>query len=704
MKEEKKYHNRELSWLEFNYRVLEEALDKSNPLLERLKFISIFSSNLDEFFMVRLSGLISQSKPEYASLKLPSGDSAEEIVTSLKSRISKLVKQQYDCFNNDILPNLEKEGFHFYTSQNLPEKYIPALKDLFSAKYSLMLTPMAIDPAHPFPFITGKTLNLLVRLFSDKQPNVPLYAIIPIPTATPRFLRLDSADSAAFIYFEEAVKLFSAQLFAGYNIDKSCLFRITRDAEIAVDEEDSNLLTAIEMGLKLRERGYPIRLEVEKNADEDLLLFLQRNNMFCEGFDFKINGPLDLADFMEIACIDGYRNLKSEPLPPIVNIAFQDNKTSIFDIIRKEDHLLFLPFESFDPVIRFISEAASDKKVLAIKMTLYRTSGDSPIIRALKNAAENGKQVTVVVELKARFDEARNITWAKQLEQAGCHVVYGVVGLKTHGKIALIVRDEEDGINRYVHLSTGNYNDKTAKIYTDIGLFTAKKKFGSDASAIFNLLTGYSDPPRWKKLVTAPLDLRNFFLEKINRETQNARNGGKGKIIAKMNALIDTKTIDALYEASCAGVEIILIVRGMCRLKAGIPGLSENITVRSIVDVFLEHSRIFWFHNQGNDELFLASADWMERNLDKRVEILFPVDDPKLVDEVKKVLEIILNDNEKTRLLQPDGTYKHIKKEKNDAAHRSQPELYDFFKKRNLANKEKEKIRFVPNVKPEDAE
>lgn len=704
MKEEKKYYNRELSWLEFNYRVLEEALDKNNPLLERLKFISIFSSNLDEFFMVRLSELISQSKLEYASLKLPSGDTAQEIVANLKSRINKLVKQQYNCFNNDILPNLEKEGFHFYTSQNLPEKYIPTVKDLFSAKYSLMLTPMAIDPAHPFPFITGKTLNLLVRLFSDKQPTIPLYAIIPIPTATPRFLRLDSSDSTAFIYFEEAVKLVSAQLFAGYNIDKSCLFRITRDAEIAVDEEDSNLLTAIEMGLKLRERGYPIRLEVEKSADEDLLLFLQRNNMFCEGFDFKIDGPLDLADFMEIACIDGYHDLKSEPLPPIVNIAFQDNKISIFDIIRKEDHLLFLPFESFDPVIRFIQEAASDKKVLAIKMTLYRTSGDSPIIGALKNAAENGKQVTVVVELKARFDEARNITWAKQLEQAGCHVVYGVVGLKTHGKIALIVRDEEDGINRYVHLSTGNYNDKTAKIYTDIGLFTAKKKFGSDASAIFNLLTGYSDPPRWKKLVTAPLDLRNFFLEKINRETQNAKNGGKGKIIAKMNALIDTKTIDALYEASCAGVKITLIVRGMCRLKAGIPGLSENITVRSIVDVFLEHSRIFWFHNQGNDELFLASADWMERNLDKRVEILFPVDEPKLVDEVKKILEIILNDNKKTRILQPDGTYEHIKKEKDKTDHRSQLELYDFFKKRNMENKEKEKIRFIPNTKPEDTE
>lgn len=702
MKEEKKYHNRELSWLEFNYRVLEEALDKSNPLLERLKFISIFSSNLDEFFMVRLSGLISQSKPEYASLKLPSGDSAEEIVTVLKSRISELVNRQYDCFNNDILPSLEKEGFHFYTSRNLPEKYVPALKDLFSAKYSLMLTPMAIDPAHPFPFITGKTLNLLVRLFSDKRPNVPLYAIIPIPTATPRFLRLDSADSTDFIYFEEAVKLFSAQLFAGYNIDKSCLFRTTRDAEIAVDEEDSNLLTAIEMGLKLREHGYPIRLEVENSADEDLLSFLQRNNMFCEGFNFKIDGPLDLADFMEIACIDGYRDLKSKPLPPIVNIAFQDNKTSIFDIIRKEDHLLFLPFESFDPVIRFISEAANDKKVLAIKMTLYRTSGDSPIISALKNAAENGKQVTVVVELKARFDEARNITWAKQLEQAGCHVVYGVVGLKTHGKIALIVRDEEDGINRYVHLSTGNYNDKTAKIYTDIGLFTAKKKFGSDASAIFNLLTGYSDPPRWKKLVTAPLDLRNFFLEKINRETQNAKNGGRGKIIAKMNALIDTKTIDALYEASCAGVEIILIVRGMCRLKAGIPGLSENITVRSIVDVFLEHSRIFWFHNQGNEELFLASADWMERNLDKRVEILFPVDEQELADEVKKVVEIILNDNKKTRILQPDGTYKHIKKEKGDAEHRSQIELYDFFKKRNMENKENGAIHFTPNIKPED--
>lgn len=699
-KTEKSYLNRELSWIEFNYRVLEEAMDKTNPLLERLKFISIFSSNLDEFFMVRISGLVSQIKSEYSSLKMPSGDTALEIIEKLTARINELVEKQYKCFNEEILPGLEKEGFRFYTAKTLPEKYLPSLEELFLNKISLMLTPMAIDPAHPFPFIISKELNLLVRLKSP-QKTTSLYAIIPLPSKN-RFIRLpDENNAPKYIYFEEVVKLFSNHFFKGYEIEKSCVFRVTRDAEIALDEEDSNLLAAIELGLKLRERGYPIRLEVEKETDGDLLDFLYNNTMFFKGFDFRIKGALDLAAFLPIAGMDGFSHLKREYFPPLANYRFKKNKCSMFDIIQEKDCLLFHPFESFDPVVDFILEAASDNQVLAIKLTLYRTSGDSPVITALKKAAENGKQVTAIVELKARFDEAQNITWAKQLEQAGCHVVYGVVGLKTHGKIALVVRDEEKGIKRYVHLSTGNYNDKTAKLYTDIGLFTSKKTFGSDASAIFNLLTGYSEPPRWKKLVTAPLDLRNFFLEKIQREIDNVKNGGKGKIIAKMNALIDLKIIDALYDASNAGVEIELIVRGMCRLKPGIPNMSENITVRSIVDIFLEHSRVYYFYNLGEEEIYLSSADWMERNLDKRVEVLFPVEDTDLINELKNVLKIILKDNQKARVLNSDGTYTKLKKEKDTPSTRSQVELYHFFKKRNAENGKIHKICFIPNTRPE---
>ncbi|MBP5707307.1 MAG: polyphosphate kinase 1, partial [Spirochaetales bacterium] len=581
--------NRELSWLEFDYRVLEEGLDPQNRLLERLKFLSIFSNNLDEFFMVRVAGLLSQQKAGYQN-KDACGMTPDEVLAQIAKRLRELLKIQYDCFNNVIMPELNKNQIYLYMADDIPEKYEPQLKQIFLNKYFMILTPMAVDQSHPFPFIAGKTLNLLVKIEEPKK-HEHRFAIIPCP-AKDFFVKIEDKDEAArFVYVGELVKKYAHHFFKGYKVLESAVFRITRDAELSIDEEGAeDLLAEIEGQLRKREKGAPVRLEIEASASDDIKNFL-RNNIKCnKEFVFEADGPVDMTGLMQIACMSGYDNLKDEPMPPISHADFTDKDQSIFDIISRRDRILYHPFESFDPVVRFIDEASSDDKVLAIKMTLYRTSGESPIIKALKKAAQNNKQVTVLVELKARFDEAQNIGWAKQLEKEGCHVVYGLVGLKTHCKVALVVRDEEDGIKRYIHLSTGNYNDKTAKLYTDLGLFTCRKSFGRDITGIFNLLTGYSEPPRWQKLICAPLDMRNFFIEKIGIEKQNAINGGKGKIVAKMNALIDTKIIMELYEASKAGVEIDLMVCGMCCLVPGVPGLSENIRVYSIVGRYLEHS------------------------------------------------------------------------------------------------------------------
>jgi len=640
MKKTDNFINRELSWLEFNYRVLEEALDKTTPTLERLKFLSIFSNNLDEFMMVRVAGLVSQVKSGYP-IKDESGLTASEILDRIEKRLKELVKIQYDCFNNEIIKDLEKNNFYFYTAETLPDRYKQSLRELFLKKFFLILTPMAVDQAHPFPFLSGKTLNLLIKLEAPKK-SEPLFAVIPYPSKE-RFIQIPEDETGQkFIFVGELIKLFAGFLFKGYKIISRTVFRITRDAELSIDEEGAeDLLSAIENELKRREKGEVIRLEVEKNTDSDLLDFLIKNVSYYQNFCFMIDGVVDLSSFFQVLGVKGCDNIKDEPLIPIMPIEFLDPKVNIFDLISKKDRLLNLPFEAFDPVVRFIETASLDPKVLAIKQTLYRTSGDSPIVKALKKAAENGKQVTVIVELKARFDEAQNISWARQLDQVGCHVIYGLVGLKIHSKIALVVRDEEDGIKRYIHLSTGNYNDKTAKVYTDISLFTANDLIGRDASAIFNVLTGYSEPPRWKKLVTAPLDLRNFFLEKIEIEKKNAQSGAKSKIIAKMNSLVDTKIIEALYEASNAGVEIKLIVRGMASIRPGVKGLSENISVISIVDRFLEHSRIFYFYNSGDEDLYVASADWMERNFDRRIEILFPIEDIDVKNEILSILKNI---------------------------------------------------------------
>ena len=691
--------NRELSWLEFDYRVLEEGLDPQNRLFERLKFLSIFSNNLDEFFMVRVAGLLSQQKAGYQN-KDACGMTPDEVLSQIAKRLRELLKIQYDCFNKVIIPELNKNNIYLYNADNIPEKYESQLKSMFQNKYFMILTPMAVDQSHPFPFISGKTLNLLIKIEEPKK-HEKRFAIIPCP-AKDVFVKIEDDDEAArFIFVGELIKRYAEQFFKGYKVLESAVFRITRDAELSIDEEGAeDLLSEIEGQLKKREKGAPVRLELEANASDDMKTFL-RNNIKCnEEFVFETDGPIDLTGLMQIACMPGYDNLKDDPMPPISHEDFADNTQSIFDIISRRDRILYHPFESFDPVVRFIDEASTDDKVLAIKMTLYRTSGESPIIKALKHAAQNKKQVTVLVELKARFDEAQNIGWAKQLEKEGCHVVYGLVGLKTHCKVALVVRDEADGIKRYLHLSTGNYNDKTARLYTDLGLFTCRKSFGRDITGIFNLLTGYSEPPRWQKLICAPLDMRNFFIEKINIEKQNALNGGKGKIVAKMNALIDTKIIMELYEASKAGVEIDLMVRGMCCLVPGVLGQSDNIRVYSIVGRYLEHSRIFWFYNSGDEEIYLASADWMQRNFDKRVELLFPIEDINIKERINKYLKVIFADNVKKRQLQSDGLYERVKPKSKEPRICSQEELYRIIKEEVGKTKETEpKKLFVPRGK-----
>lgn len=656
----KKYLNRELSWLEFNARVLEQAAFKDTPLLERLKFVAIFASNLDEFFMVRVSGVMSQIRLGYRERYI-SGHRPEEILSLMSRRIDKLVKHEYKLLNKEILPALEKEGRFFYRAADLTESMCFDVREKYLKKFLMILTPMAVDQARPFPFIPGKTLNLLVRLSLPDKPQA-LYAVVPVP-GQERFLEISSGH---FIYCEELVRFFLTDLFAGYNLEETCVFRVIRDAELSFDEEEArDLLTAIESELKTRERGYPVRLEVEKRASADLVNFLHERFELSADLTCYIDGPLNTAAFMEFYGNCDAVQLRDEKMVPVMPIEFT-GKQSTFSVIASGDRLLNLPYESFAPVEKFVEEASKDPSVLAIKQTLYRTSGNSPIIRSLKRAANNGKQVTVVVELKARFDEAQNISWARQLEEAGCHVSYGLVGLKTHCKMTLVVREEARGIRRYLHLSTGNYNDKTARLYTDIGFFSCKNSIAADIAGVFNYLTGYCEPPRRKKIISAPFDLRQFLLDKIAQETSNAVSGLRAEIVAKMNSLVDQTLIDALYHASAAGVKITLIVRGICCLNPGVPRLSQNIRVFSIIDRFLEHSRVYYFYNNKNHELYLSSADWMIRNLDRRVEILFPVDEETLKKEIMQQLDIQRSDNSTLWEMQTDGEYQRRKPGKEE--------------------------------------
>ena len=659
MNQSEKFRNRELSWLAFNERVLSEAKDKHIPLMERLKFLSITASNLDEFFMIRVASLKDQVNAGYTKKDISGMTSAEQINAILKVT-HKFAQAQYNTYNRSFLPALKKEGLKIVTEyEKLTEEQADYVDTYFQQEVFPVLTPMAVDSSRPFPLIRNKSLNIGALLMDKKKKDTIDFATVQVPSVLPRVVPIpsDKDECTTIILLEQIIEKNIQKLFMNYKVLCATPFRVMRNADLTIDEDDAaDLLIEIEKQLKKRQWGEAIRLEVEDNIDKRLLKILRKELKLGEEAIFKINGPLDLTFLMKVYGLEGFDHLKEEKYTPQQPKMLNPGR-NLFEQIREHDILLHHPYESFDPVVNFVRIAASDPDVLAIKQTLYRVSSNSPIIASLAQAAENGKQVSVLVELKARFDEENNIVWARKLEKAGCHVIYGLVGLKTHSKITLVVRKEEDGIRRYVHLGTGNYNDSTAKLYTDMGMFTCKPRYGEDATAVFNMLSGYSEPLVWNKLSLAPLWLRDKFLSLINREREHAANGRPARIIAKMNSLCDPGIIEALYDASAAGVEIDLIVRGICCLRAGIPGLSEHIRVRSIVGTFLEHSRIFYFSNNGSQEYYMGSADWMPRNLDKRVEILFPVEDPVLQEEIRHILDTQLADTKKAHLLMPDGTY-----------------------------------------------
>ena len=659
MTQSERFTNRELSWLAFNKRVLSEAKDNHLPLMERLKFLSITASNLDEFFMVRVASLKDQVNAGYTKKDIAGMTSKEQIDAILKET-HKFTTAQYNTYNRSFLPSLKKNGLKIVTEfEKLTEEQADYVDNYFQKEVFPVLTPMAVDSSRPFPLIRNRSLNIGALLMDKKKKGTIDFATVQVPSVLPRVVTIptDGDNCTTVILLEQIIEKNIQKLFLNYKVLCQAPFRVMRNADLSIDEDEAaDLLIEIEKQLKKRQWGEAIRLEVEDNIDKRLLKTLRKELNLSEDAIFKINGPLDLTFLMKVYDIEGFDHLKEPKYTP-QQPKMLDASRDLFEQIREHDILLHHPYETFDPVVNFVKKAASDPNVLAIKQTLYRVSSHSPIIASLAQAAENGKQVSVLVELKARFDEENNIVWAKKLEKAGCHVIYGLVGLKTHSKITLVVRKEEDGIRRYVHLGTGNYNDSTAKLYTDMGMFTSKTRYGEDATAVFNMLSGYSEPLVWNKLSLAPLWLRGKVLSLIEREKEHAKNGRTARIIAKMNSLCDPGIIEALYDASEAGVEIDLIVRGICCLRAGIKGLSEHIRVRSIVGTFLEHSRIFYFENNGNAEYYMGSADWMPRNLDKRVEILFPVEDPILQEEIYHILHMQLSDTKKAHLLMPDGHY-----------------------------------------------
>ncbi len=660
------YWNREISWLGFNERVLSEARDKSIPLFERLKFLSITASNLDEFFMVRVASLKDMVHAKYTKPDI-AGMTPKEQLKALAPEVKKFIQAQYSTYNRSLLPSLKKAGVKVVEKhEDLAEDQQAFVDKYFEEAVYPVLTPMAMDSARPFPLVRNKTLNIgaLIAKKGKKDKEELEFATVQVPSVLPRIIEIpgDKKDKTTVVLLEEIIERNIGKLFLSNRVVCTCPYRIIRNADLTIDEDEAaDLLTEIEKQLKKRQWGEVIRLDVEEKMDSRLLKILKMEFDMKEEDIHYINGPLDLTFLMKMYKLEGFDHLKVAPYTP-APVKEMMTDEDIFTQIRRQDILLHHPYMSFDPVVDFVRQASRDPEVLAIKQTLYRVSGNSPIIAALAQAAENGKQVTVLVELKARFDEENNIVWAKKLEKAGCHVIYGLLGLKTHSKITLVVRKEEEGIRRYVHLGTGNYNDSTAKQYTDCGILTCSAKIGEDATAVFNMLSGYSEPKSWNKLVVAPIWMRDRFLHLIEMEQRRAEEGKEARIVAKMNSLCDKDVIAALYAASAAGVKIDLIVRGICCLKVGIPGVSENITVRSIVGNFLEHSRIFYFYSDGKEQIFMGSADWMPRNLDKRVEIVFPVEDPRLKEEVKHILRIQLADNVKAHILQPDGTYEKIDK------------------------------------------
>lgn len=649
------YVNRELSWLKFNLRVLREAGVRTLPLLERMRFVAISASNLDEFFMVRVAGLIEQEaagvdRVDAAGLTV--ADQLREISLSAHNQM----KLKYRYFFA-LLNELEKNDIRFLRVKDVNPEQRQELEAYYQEMVFPVLTPMAVDAARPFPFLANKTLNIAVELRNKKGEQ--RVAFVQVPSVLPRFISLvEQEGKRSYIFLEDLIMEHCQDLFKGLTIVDMVPFRITRDSDLEVEEDATqDLMKEIERSLRKRKRGVAVRLEICTTDDRYLKDFLVRSLDLEPRDVYEIGGPLDLTflnKFIDQPGMDQWKftpyvNQQPEELP---------DTEDLFGKIREHDILLHHPYESFDPIVKLLATAAEDPKVLAIKQTLYRVSGNSPLVAALARAAENGKQVTALVELKARFDEENNIVWARRLEKAGCHVIYGLMGLKTHSKIILIVRKEEDGIRRYVHLGTGNYNDKTARLYTDLGLLTANDQYGQDASAFFNVLSGYSEPPVFNRLVMAPIGLREKIYELVDREIANVKNGGQGHIIAKMNSLIDQPVIRKFYEASQAGVKIELIVRGICGLRPGIKGVSDNITVRSIIGRFLEHSRVYYFANNGSEELYLSSADMMPRNLNDRVELLFPVERKAHIDRIKEFLDLCLKDNVGAHVMLANGTWR----------------------------------------------
>lgn len=661
--------NRELSWLEFNRRVLEEAMDDGLPLLERLKFLSIFATNLDEFFMIRVSGIKEQIEESVSDLS-PDGLTATEQLREIGKRLRPMLKKQSAYLGQTVLPDLAASGIIIESYKSLPIKERKKLDAYFIDNLFPILTPQSVDSSHPFPYISNLSLNLglfiepnrqqtqknLKHLFRQKR-----FTRIKLPATVPRLIPI-SEKKGRFTLLEEVIAANAHHLFPHMKTGEGFLFRVTRDADIELREDEAgDLMRTLERELQLRRRRFPVRLEVSSEMPDKMLKVLADGIGLSDQDIYKIDGFIDISDLMQLYSLDRPR-LKDKPIQYVHPAAFQDKK-NIFDVLKRRDVLLHHPFTAYSAVTDFIAEAAEDKDVQAIKICLYRTGKDSPVVRSLIRASQLGKQVTAVVELKARFDEENNIEWARRLENEGVHVVYGIHSLKTHSKVLLVVRRERDKLNRYVHIATGNYNPFTSRNYTDIGLLTADEDIGADATSLFNFLTGYSQQDEYRKLLVAPLNLRERFVELIHREIENKKSGAPARIILKANSLTDVELIEELYAASIEGVEIDLIIRGICSLRPGVKGLSENIRVRSIVGRFLEHSRIFYFLNGDEEsaEVFIGSADWMQRNLDRRVEVAVPIIDPEIADYLRNVvLEKYLKDNVSARSLRPDGTYRKI--------------------------------------------
>ena len=720
------FYNRELSWLEFDDRILHEARDQKNPLLERLNFLAITASNLDEFYIVRVASLRDMQSIDFAERDI-AGFSIDEQLERIDQKTRRTMSLMYSTYGRSLVPSLAAEKIFLKNYDELSDQLKKIADSYFKTVLYPILTPMAVDSSRPFPLIYNRMLNMCVRLVNEpnqlklqesanygisnakKSVNEDkyMYATVQIPTVVKRLYQIPTEDGDVFIPVEQIIRANVGMLFDGQAVEATAFYRVMRNADLDIDEDEAeDLLKEIETQVRRRRFGEIIRLEVQDDIDSDLLRYIVDELEVDEADIFSVNGPIDLTFLSKLtsACKAKHPELCYKAHEPAEAASFDGpvSELDIFEQIRAKDRIVHHPYETFEPVLEFVKQAARDPNVLAIKQTLYRVSDRSPIIASLLEAAQNGKQVMVLVELKARFDEENNINWAKKLENAGCHVIYGLVGLKTHSKITLVVRKEEDGIRRYLHLATGNYNDVTAKIYTDLGLFTANESFGEDASEFFNMLSGFSIPQSWRRLIPAPLWMKDYFIARIRREADNARAGKPARIIAKINSLVDETVIKALYTASNAGVKIDLIVRGICCLRAGVPGMSDNITVRSITGRFLEHSRIFYFYNEGHEDIYLASADWMPRNLNRRVELLFPIEDPDCRARVKEVLDVELADTVRAHFLSPDGTYHKLDlrgKEKVD----SQQKLIDLADAA-VAERHKsiDKHEFIPEESPRE--